>query len=140
MLCFITELAQGCQISLKSKGQLLFLVFNFYILFLPSELHQRPQTCSTFTSSWTRQYFLKNQGLTFPNFIRGKLEKSTSNSSRIYLKNTRITYLKSLHLFHRYQAPWCATGKLLLTVADEFQARVPGYHLFSVSEERAADC
>lgn len=83
-------------------------------------------------------FFFKNQGLRFPNTIKGNLEKT--EPSKIYLENMRIIYLKFLHLFHRYQAPWCVTGKLLLTVANEFQARVPGYHLVSVSEGRKAAC
>lgn len=32
------------------------------------------------------------------------------------------------------------TRKLLLTVANKFQARMPGYHLFSVPEGGTADC
>lgn len=82
----------------------------------------------------------KNQGLRFPNMIKGNLDKTTSDPTKIYLENIRIIYLKFLHLFHRYQAPWCVTGKLLLTVANEFQARVPGYHLVSVSEGRTTAC
>lgn len=48
-------------------------------------------------------------------------------------------YLKCLHLFHGDQAPRRVAQKLLLAVANESQARVPGHHLLGVPEERAAD-
>lgn len=135
-LCFLTVFIA----KMRSEGELLFLccypisVSNSYPLnpiksHKPLELLPLPEFDS----------FLKTKDLAIPDSITGKLQKSPLDSSRIYPKDTRIIYLKFLHLFHCYQAPRCVTGKLLLTVANKFQARVPGYHLFSISEERTAD-